>query len=297
MAIKTSDQLSAEDISASKQLLMPLSPPLLDDLKMHMPIKIKKSLGQHFLTDAAVSSQIVNLLTDESLVGTVVEVGPGRGSLTEMLLCKSIADLYLVEVDRELIPYLKKQYPQLSSRIIAADFLALPLADLFEGRRLTIIGNFPYNISSQIFFKILENRHVVHEVVGMVQKEVAQRMAAQPGSKAYGILSLFLQAFYRVEYHFTVPPDLFLPPPKVDSAVITMHRNSVKKLPCNEQLFFQIVKSGFQQRRKKLHNALRAFNTSNMGCADLLNKRAEELSVAEFVALTNALATNRVGCS
>ncbi len=252
-------------------------------------IRIKKSLGQHFLQDLAISSQIASLLTDESLVGTVVEVGPGRGSLTEMLLCKSISSLYLVEVDSDLIPYLKKKYPQLSDRIIEADFLSLPLREQFQGRRLTIIGNFPYNISSQIFFKILENRDVVDEVVGMVQKEVGQRMAAQPGSKVYGILSVLLQAFYTIVYHFTVPPDLFFPPPKVDSGVITMHRNKVKKLLCNELLFFQIVKSGFQQRRKKLHNALCAFNLSKIDCADLLQQRAEELSVAEFVELTKAL--------
>ncbi|CAH2559584.1 16S rRNA (adenine(1518)-N(6)/adenine(1519)-N(6))-dimethyltransferase RsmA [Cardinium endosymbiont of Oedothorax gibbosus] len=258
---------------------------------MATSIRIKKSLGQHFLIGTAVSSRIANLLTDASLVGTVIEVGPGRGSLTEMLLCKPIASLYLVEIDSDLVPYLKKKYAQLRDSIIEADFLKLSLTEQFQGARLTIIGNFPYNISSQIFFKILDNRHMVHEVVGMVQKEVAERMAAQPGSKTYGMLSLFLQAFYVIEYHFTVLPHLFLPPPKVDSAVITMHRNNVQKLPCNELLFFQIVKSGFQQRRKKLQNALRAFNVSNIGCTDLLNKRAEELSVAEFVELTNALET------
>ncbi|WP_243018251.1 MULTISPECIES: 16S rRNA (adenine(1518)-N(6)/adenine(1519)-N(6))-dimethyltransferase RsmA [Candidatus Cardinium] len=256
---------------------------------MSTSIRIKKSLGQHFLRDVAVSRQIANLLTDKSIIGTVVEVGPGRGSLTDRLLCKPIASLYLVEVDRDLIPYLKKRYAQLGDRIIEADFLKLPLAKQFQGKPLTIIGNFPYNISSQIFFKILENRHVVDVVIGMIQKEVAQRITAQPGSKVYGMLSVLLQAFYTIVYHFTVPPHLFLPPPKVDSAVITMHRNSVQQLPCNELLFFQIVKSGFQQRRKKLLNALRGFNISNIPCVDLLNKRAEELSVAEFVALTNAL--------
>lgn len=256
---------------------------------MTTSIRIKKSLGQHFLVDSTVSSQIANLLTDKSLAGTVVEVGPGRGSLTEMLIAKPIAGLYLVEIDRELIPYLKKKYAPLKERIIEADFLTLPLTEQFQDARLTIIGNFPYNISSQIFFKILHNRHLVHEVVGMVQKEVAQRIVAQPGNKVYGILSVFLQAFYAIEYQFTVPPHLFLPPPKVDSAVITMHRNNVQKLPCNESLFFKIVKSGFQQRRKKLQNALRALGISNIGCADLLNKRAEELSVADFVTLTNAL--------
>ncbi|MCT4697429.1 16S rRNA (adenine(1518)-N(6)/adenine(1519)-N(6))-dimethyltransferase RsmA [Candidatus Cardinium sp. TP] len=256
-----------------------------------VPTKIKKSLGQHFLKDVVVSNQIANLLTDESLIGTVVEVGPGSGSLTDRLRTKPIARLYLVEVDRDLIPYLKKKYADLSERIIEADFLKLSLTEQFQGERLTIIGNFPYNISSQIFFKILDNRHVVKEVVGMVQKEVAQRITAPPGGKVYGMLSVFLQAFYTITYHFTVPPHLFLPPPRVDSAVVTMHRNNVQKLPCNELLFFQIVKSGFQQRRKKLQNALRAFNIADIGHTDLLDKRAEELSVTEFVTLTNALTT------
>lgn len=260
---------------------------------MSTAISIKKSLGQHFLRDTALASQIANLLTDASLAGTVVEVGPGRGRLTEMLLCKPIASLYLVEVDRDLIPYLKKKYAPLSGNIIEADFLKLSLTEQFQGERLTIVGNFPYNISSQIFFKILDNRHVVDEVVGMFQKEVAERISAKPGSKVYGMLSVLLQAFYTITYHFTVPPHFFLPPPKVDSAVITMYRNNVQKLPCNEWLFFQIVKSGFQHRRKKLQNALRGFYISNIGCADLLHKRAEELSVAEFVALTNALVINR----
>ncbi|ROT47481.1 16S rRNA (adenine(1518)-N(6)/adenine(1519)-N(6))-dimethyltransferase RsmA [Candidatus Cardinium hertigii] len=256
---------------------------------MATAIRIKKALGQHFLKDPVIANQIANLLTGEGLTRTVIEVGPGTGSLTDMLL--SIPRLYLIEIDRDLIVYLKKKYVQLNDRIIQADFLTYSLVEQFKGERLTIIGNFPYNISSQIFFKILDNRHIVDEVVGMVQKEFAQRLSAKPGSKIYGIPSVLLQAFYTIEYCFTVPKYLFIPAPKVESAVITMQRNHVKQLPCNERLFFQIVKSGFQQRRKKLHNALSAFNISNLTCKDLLHKRAEEISVDGFVQLTNAIAS------
>lgn len=259
---------------------------------MTTSIKTKKSLGQHFLKDPTISFQIASLLTSESLDNTVIEVGPGTGSLTEMLLQRSIQSLYLVEIDRDLIPYLKKKYAKLGDRIIEADFLALSLAEQFKGARLTIVGNFPYNISSQIFFKILDNRHIVDELVGMVQKEVAQRLSAKPGNKIYGIPSVLLQAFYTVTYCFTVPPCVFDPPPKVDSAVITMRRNNVGQLACNEALFFETVKKGFQQRRKKLRNALHALNIANKNCTDLLNKRAEELSVLEFVELTNLLEEN-----
>jgi len=261
---------------------------------MSTSIRIKKSLGQHFLRDAALASQIANLLTDESLGGTVIEVGPGKGNLTDVLRHKAIARLYLVEVDRDLIPYLKKKYASLSDRIIEADFLKLPLTEHFQEKRLTIIGNFPYNISSEIFFKILDNRNVVSEMVGMFQKEVAQRITAKPGNKIYGMLSVLLQAFYTIAYHFTVPPDRFFPPPKVDSAVITMHRNNVQKLSCDEPLFFQVVKRGFQHRRKKLQNALAGLNLSNRCYPGLLHKRAEELSVDEFIELTNALAVKRL---
>ncbi|TDG95381.1 16S rRNA (adenine(1518)-N(6)/adenine(1519)-N(6))-dimethyltransferase RsmA [Cardinium endosymbiont of Culicoides punctatus] len=259
---------------------------------MNISVKTKKSLGQHFLKDPTVSLQIANLLTNRSLSHTIIEVGPGTGSLTEMLLQRPISNLYLVEIDRDLIPYLRKKYAQLGDKIIEADFLTLPLSEQFTKTPLTIVGNFPYNISSQIFFKILDNRHIVDEVVGMVQKEVAERLAAKPGSKIYGIPSVLLQAFYTIEYCFTVPPCVFYPPPKVDSAVIIMQRNNITKLPCNESLFFQIVKKGFQQRRKKLSNALHALNISNKCCTHLLQKRAEELSVPEFVELTNLLEIN-----
>lgn len=258
---------------------------------MTIPIRIKKSLGQHFLRDTVIASQIADLLTSEGLACTVIEVGPGTGSLTTLLLQKPIGNLYLVELDHDLIPYLKNKYGTLRDRIIEADFLTLSLEEQFKGARLAIIGNFPYCISSQILFKVLASRNVVDEVVGMVQREVAQRLSAKPGSKIYGIPSVFLQAFYTIKYCFTVPPHVFLPSPKVHSAVITMRRNAVKQLPCNEQLFFRIVKGGFQQRRKKLRNALHLFNKSNIDCGDLWDKRAEELSVAEFVQLTNLLET------
>ncbi|WP_339044099.1 16S rRNA (adenine(1518)-N(6)/adenine(1519)-N(6))-dimethyltransferase RsmA [Cardinium endosymbiont of Tipula unca] len=259
---------------------------------MATPIKAKKSLGQHFLKDPTVSFQIASLLSNDSLSKTIIEVGPGTGSLTEMLLQRPIQNLHLVEIDRDLIPYLKKKYTQLSDRIIEADFLTLSLSGQFKEEHLIIVGNFPYNISSQIFFKILGNRHIVDEVVGMVQKEVGQRLTAKPGNKIYGIPSVLLQAFYTVEYCFTVPPCVFSPPPKVDSAVITMRRNNVNQLSCNESLFFEIVKKGFQQRRKKLSNALHTLNISNKNCTGLLHKRAEELSVLEFVELTNILEAN-----
>ena len=256
---------------------------------MNIVITPKKALGQHFLIDAEISSQIANLLRNESLSHTVLEVGAGTGSLTDALLKLDIPNLYLVEIDHDLIPYLKKKYPPLADKIIAADFLTLSLIEWFKDQRLTIIGNFPYNISSQIFFKILSHRHMVDAVVGMVQKEVAQRLTAQPGNKVYGIPSVLLQAYYTINYCFTVPAHLFLPPPKVESAVITMHRNHLTRLPCNELLFFKLVKSGFQQRRKKLHNALRAFkNITHVDCANMLHKRAEELHVEEFIQLTNA---------
>lgn len=252
-------------------------------------MRIKKSLGQHFLKDQHLSTQIVSLLTQESISRTVLEVGPGKGSLTDRLVQRCMPNLYLVEIDAELIPYLKNRYPALGNRILEADFLTLPLADRFPGNQFTIIGNFPYNISSQIYFKILDHRDRVDEVIGMVQKEVAERFCAPPGGKTYGMLSVLLQAFYTVEYCFTVPPHVFLPPPKVESAVVILRRNNVRKLPCNERLFFKLVKAGFQQRRKKLRNALHAMLPPDHPCPYLLERRAETLTVAEFIALAHAL--------
>jgi 16S rRNA (adenine1518-N6/adenine1519-N6)-dimethyltransferase len=250
----------------------------------------KKYLGQHFLRDKNIAHKIVSALSKGPQ--TIVEVGPGTGILTELLVQQQDLELlYLVEVDLDLATYLKQTYPSLQDRIIVADFLKLALAQLLRGP-MAIIGNFPYNISSQIFFKVLEHRQQVHEVVGMIQKEVAERLIAKPGSKVYGILSVLLQAFYNLEYLFTVKPQVFAPPPKVLSAVVRLRRNSTLQLDCDENLFFRVVKAGFQQRRKILRNALKPLLLpTTKQPPTLLTKRAEQLTVADFVALTKYIAT------
>ena len=245
----------------------------------------KKYWGQHFLHDKNIAQKIVAALSKKTQ--TLIEVGPGLGILTALLV-QQYADLYLVEVDPELAAHLKQIYPSLQERVIVADFLQLALAQIRSGP-VTIIGNFPYNISSPIFFQVLTHRQQVQEVVGMIQKEVAKRLVAQPGSKVYGILSVLLQAFYDLEYLFTVRPQVFTPPPKVQSAVIRLRRNSTWQLDCNEKLFFQVVKAGFQQRRKTLCNALQPLLPAKKQALPLLNKRAEQLAVADFVALTRAI--------
>ena len=250
-------------------------------------VKAKKSLGQHFLTDRNIARKIVEALSGD---GKVLEVGCGTGILTGLLLERPDVELYGAEVDRESVAYLHDRYPQFSSHLIEGDFLLLPLAELFpEG--LKIIGNFPYNISSQIFFKILENRDLVPEVVGMVQREVAVRIAEPPGSRNYGILSVLLQAWYDIEYLFTVHEQVFDPPPKVKSAVIRLRRNSTKELACDERLFIRVVKASFGQRRKMLRNSLRTV-FGNFGGAEhpFFTRRAETLSVPEFEELTRWVA-------
>lgn len=250
--------------------------------------KPKKSLGQHFLKDLTVSKQIVEAikLPFQYPSSTVLEVGPGKGALTNLLVQREFANLYLVEIDSELVSYLTKTYPKLANHIIEADFLTLNISSMWPGP-ISLIGNFPYNISSQIFFKLLQHRDQVKEIVCMVQKEVAERIIARPCSKTYGIPSIFLQAFYKVEYLFTVGPDLFIPRPKVDSAVIRLERNELTQLPCDETLFFKLVKIGFQQRRKKLKNALSSLSLPNhLMQLPILAKRAEELSIDDFVMLT-----------
>ncbi|OJW70656.1 MAG: 16S rRNA (adenine(1518)-N(6)/adenine(1519)-N(6))-dimethyltransferase [Candidatus Amoebophilus sp. 36-38] len=253
--------------------------------------KPKKYLGQHFLKDLDISKQIVEAiklpLQDPSSI--VLEIGPGKGALTHFLVQKQFANLYLVEIDSELVSYLLKTYPILSNHIIEADFIKLDLTKRWVGP-ISVVGNFPYNISSQIFFKLLQHRDQVKEIVCMVQKEVAERIIAQPGSKAYGIPSVFLQAFYNINYLFTVGPDLFMPPPKVNSAVIRLERNELQQLPCNENLFSKLVKLGFQQRRKKLKNALSAMILpAHLVDLPQLNQRAEELSISDFIALTQEI--------
>ncbi len=247
----------------------------------------KKSLGQHFLRDRNIARKIVGALSKSA--HTLVEVGPGTGVLTELLVQQQDLDLYLVEVDPDLVHYLKHAYPSLQDRIITADFLKLELTRLHH-KPMAIIGNFPYNISSQIFFRVLEYRQQVHEVVGMVQKEVAERLVAKPGSKVYGILSVLLQAFYNLEYLFSVGPQVFSPPPKVQSAVIRLKRNDTQWLGVDEELFFKVVKTGFQQRRKTLRNALKSLLPKTKPTPTLLAQRAEQLTVADFVDLTRYIA-------
>lgn len=256
-------------------------------------VKAKKHLGQHFLTDKNIAEKIVNSLQLTEKYNQVLEVGPGMGILSDFLLSNKNLETFLVDIDTESFDYLHKKYPDLGSRLINADFLQMNFKEIFQGK-LAVIGNFPYNISSQILFKILDNRDQVVEVVGMFQKEVAERCAEKPGSKEYGILSVFLQAFYKVEYLFTVKPGVFNPPPKVNSAVIRLTRNEVEKLDCDEKLFWQVVKAGFNQRRKTLRNALSSVvNKDNMGNDPIFELRAERLSVADFVNLTNLISQKR----
>lgn len=248
-------------------------------------VRAKKNLGQHFLTDYDIARKIVDSLTLET--SKVLEVGPGMGVLTQFLFESEKYKTLAVDVDQESIDYLKKKYPTFSDQIIYGDFLRMNLEEFSGGEKFSIIGNFPYNISSQIFFKVLENKNLVPEVVGMLQKEVAERLASPPGHKAYGILSVFLQAYYTVEYLFTVHPDVFNPPPKVQSAVIRVKRNDVEKLDCDEVLLVKIVKAAFNQRRKMLRNSIKPFIFDAEVDHPFMTKRPEQLSVSEFVELTN----------
>jgi 16S rRNA (adenine1518-N6/adenine1519-N6)-dimethyltransferase len=257
-------------------------------------VRPKKHLGQHFLKDKNIAARIVDSLILSTNVDQVIEIGPGTGVLTEFLTQKPI-DLRLVEIDRESIPYLKDHFPALNEKIIEADFLKLDLDQIFKGS-IQIIGNFPYNISSQIFFKVLEHRNQVNQVVCMLQKEVADRIAEKPGSKTYGILSVLLQAYYNIDYLFKVPPGVFFPPPKVMSAVIRLTRNSRLRLECDEALFKVVVKQAFQNRRKTLRNALKVLNLpASVLSHPLLDKRAEQLEVEQFVFLTQQLENSHEG--
>ena len=254
-------------------------------------VKAKKHLGQHFLTDKNIAQRIVDGLIHTDKYNQVLEVGPGMGILSDILLQREDLQTYLIDIDTESFNFLREKYPQLGDRLINGDFLKLNFADIFPGK-FAVIGNFPYNISSQILFKILENRQNIVEMVGMFQKEVAERCASKPGSKEYGILSVFIQAYYEIEYLFTVKPGTFNPPPKVNSGVIRLTRNEVEELDCDEKLFWRVVKAGFNQRRKTLRNALSAVVPKDrLGEHPFYEKRAETLSVADFVELTNFVAT------
>ena len=252
-------------------------------------VKPKKFLGQHFLTDLTVAERIADTL-DEYKSLPVLEIGPGMGVLTQFLIQKG-HDLKVVELDRDSVAYLGKNFPDLKDRIIEADFLKLNLDDLFPGE-FCVIGNYPYNISSQIFFKVLDYKDRIPCCSGMIQKEVAQRMAASPGNKTYGILSVLMQAWYKIEYCFTVHENVFNPPPKVKSAVIKMTRNDVKELDCDEKLFKRVVKTAFNQRRKTMRNSLKPIlgKECEIFADKIFDKRPEQLSVAQFIDLTNMIA-------
>ena len=270
-------------------------------------VRPKKALGQHFLVDLNIARNIVNALSTDHDV--VIEVGAGMGVLTQYLIENQLEKLQVVEIDKESVEFLKKKFPELEGHLVLGDFLKQDLTSFrpkpiggvekspaiegdsstalgMTGGDVAVIGNFPYNISSQIFFQILKYRNNVSECVGMIQKEVAERIAAAPGSKTYGILSVLLQAWYDIEYLFTVHENVFNPPPKVKSAVIRLKRNNVKELGCDEKLFVTVVKQAFNQRRKTLRNSLRSMIPADIIGNEIFNKRPEQLSVQEFVELT-----------
>ena len=258
-------------------------------------VRAKKALGQHFLTDLNIARKIATSLSGgrAEAPDKVLEVGCGMGVLTQFLLERNDIVTYGAEIDTESVEYLHAHYPAFAPRLTEGDFLKMDLRETY-GERLKIIGNFPYNISSQIFFKVLENRDIVPECVGMIQKEVAVRLAEPPGSKEYGILSVLLQAWYDIDYLFTVGEKVFNPPPKVKSAVVRLVRNNVEKLDCDEQLFIKVVKASFGQRRKMLRNSLKAaFGNFGGNEHKFFTMRAEQLSVADFVELTNWVAENK----
>lgn len=250
-----------------------------------MYVKAKKSLGQHFLKDLTIAKRIVESLTIDGN-SDVLEIGPGTGVLTQFLIVDAKINLAVAEIDRESVEYLKVHYPQLGDRLWAGDFLKMDLTKIFSGKFL-VIGNFPYNISSQIFFKVLDYKERVPMVVGMIQKEVAERLASPPGNKNYGILSVLLQAWYDIEYLFTVDENVFSPPPKVKSAVIRLKRNSRESLGCDEILFKAVVKTAFNQRRKAIRNSIKPLLDGKiLPDSYLLGQRPEQLSVEEFIELT-----------
>lgn len=252
-------------------------------------VKPKKNLGQHFLTDLNVAKRIADTV-DTCPNIPILEIGPGMGVLTQYLVEKH-RDVKAVEIDKESVAYLNEAFPILHDNIVGADFLQMNLEDIFSGKQFVLTGNYPYDISSQIFFKMLDNRDLIPCCTGMIQREVALRIAAQPGNKTYGILSVLIQAWYDVEYLFTVDEDVFNPPPKVKSAVIRMTRNNVSKLNCNEILFKRLVKTVFNQRRKMLRVSLRQMIPNkahkNFYEQDVMTKRPEQLTIAQFVELTN----------
>ncbi len=247
-------------------------------------VKPKKSLGQHFLKDKNIAGKIVDSLTFNQY-NQVLEIGPGMGVLTEFLIELKDKNIRFAEIDRDSIRYLKDHFPGIDGVLYEGDVMELDWGSIFSGP-FAVIGNFPYNISSQLFFRVLEYRTQVTEVVCMLQKEVARRLASPPGSREYGILSVLLQAYYNISYLFDVPPHVFIPPPKVQSGVIRLERNDRKALPCDEKLFTRVVKTAFNQRRKVLRNSLQSLYPPSAMTADIFRKRPEQLGVEEFIMLT-----------
>jgi 16S rRNA (adenine1518-N6/adenine1519-N6)-dimethyltransferase len=256
-------------------------------------VKAKKHLGQHFLTDESIAKDIADTLGLTSY-STVLEIGPGMGVLTKYLLEKDFTT-YVIEIDTESVAYLEAHYPILQGKIISKDFLKYNLNEVFDGKPFAIIGNFPYNISTQIVFRCLEMREQVPEFSGMFQKEVAERICSKKGSKVYGILSVLTQAFYDTEYLFTVNENVFNPPPKVKSGVLRLRRKENFHIACNEKMFFSVVKTAFQQRRKTLRNSLKSFNLAdNLKEDSIFDLRPEQLSVEQFIELTLKIEANAV---
>jgi 16S rRNA (adenine1518-N6/adenine1519-N6)-dimethyltransferase len=258
-----------------------------------MTVRAKKHLGQHFLTDESVAQRIADTLTLNDYK-KVLEIGPGMGVLTKYLLEKPV-ETFVVEIDTESVDYLEKNYQKLHGHIIAKDFLKYNINEVFQQEPFAIIGNFPYNISTQIVFKTLELRNQIPEFSGMFQKEVAQRICEKKGSKIYGILSVLTQAFYEAEYLFTVNEDVFNPPPKVKSGVLRLIRKPNYQLPCDEKLFFAVVKQAFNQRRKTMRNSLKSMiHSDNLKEDSIFDLRPEQLSVEQFIELTQKIAADGV---
>ncbi len=261
-------------------------------------VRPKKNLGQHFLTDLNIAKAIADTV-DACPELPVLEVGPGMGVLTQYLMPKG-RELKVVEIDKESVNYLNEKYPELRQSIVGEDFLRMNLNNLFNGRKFVLTGNYPYDISTQIFFKMLDNKDLIPCCTGMIQREVAQRMASAPGTKAYGILSVLIQAWYDVEYLFTVDENVFNPPPKVKSAVIRMTRNGVEDLGCDWPLFRRVVKTVFNQRRKMLRSSLKPLFQNGMPDAgffdnEIMTRRPEQLAISQFVELTNMVAGEMKG--
>ncbi|MFT6501203.1 MAG: 16S rRNA (adenine1518-N6/adenine1519-N6)-dimethyltransferase [Crocinitomicaceae bacterium] len=255
-----------------------------------MSVRAKKHLGQHFLTDKSICERIAHQYTKSNDCTKVLEIGPGMGALTEYLLEMDL-DLWAMEIDYDSVPYIQEHFPKMKGKVIEADFLKADLVELMGTEPFAVVGNFPYNISSQILFKCLEHRNQVPEIMGMFQKEVAERIAEPPGSKRYGILSVLLQAYYDIEYCFTVDENAFNPPPKVKSGVIRCIRNERQSLPCDEKLFKTVIKMSFGQRRKTIRNSIKSLIKDKGLESELLALRPETLSVDQFVELTNLVAS------